>query len=253
MKGVSRTPIRRFLRRLRRIGNSSGGVTLSKKSRRFIKIAIAFLTLILLLVYFTFSLQPLIIGFAGSAVKNAVTIAINAAVAEKMGSGGLTYDMLVNLEKDDSGGVTAIVANMVNINRLQAELTESITQKVMDSKTSDIYIPLGNMFGNAFLSGRGPRIKFHIISVNSTKASFISSFTSAGINQTRHRILLEANVGVSVLVPGAITTVNVTTEIMVAETVVVGKVPQSYAYFGGNSSEGDENLGAKLQQYQLTR
>jgi sporulation protein YunB len=169
-----------------------------------------------------------------------------------MRSGEITYDTLVTLNKDDSGQVTAIVANMVNINRLQADLTENMTKNIKDSKTSEIKIPLGNMFGNVFLSGLGPRISFNIISVNSTKASFSSTFSSAGINQTRHRIILEANVIVSVLVPGAISSVSVNSQIMIAETVIVGKVPQTYAYFGSENTDNDD-LKSNLQKYQLIR
>jgi sporulation protein YunB len=141
---------------------------------------------------------------------------------------------------------------MASINRLQAELTENITQKIKDSKTSEIRIPLGNMLGNAFLSGRGPLIKFHILSVNSTKASFYSGFTAAGINQTRHRIMLDTNVIVTVMIPGAISSVNITSQVMIAETVIVGKVPQTYAYFGNTDTDG-QDLESRIQKYQLIR
>lgn len=243
-------PLRRFFRSLRR--TSGGGIKINAKLKRRITVFISLAFILFLLIYVTLKIQPIIISFAEAAVKNSVTIAINEAVAEKMSKGGMGYDSLVTINKDESGIVTAITSNIVGINRLQAELTESITKKIKDYKTSEISIPLGNMFGNPFLSGRGPLIKFQILSVNTTRASFFSSFTAAGINQTRHRIMLDTYVNVTVMIPGALSSVAVTSQIMIAETVIVGRVPQTYANFGNTNTDG-EDLESKIQKYQLIR
>ncbi len=251
MKGVSLTPVRRFFRRLR--GNHQIGFALTKKSRRLLKVIAALIALLLIFMFVTAKIYPFLDGIADSSVQNAVTIEINRAVSEKMNSGELGYETLVTLSKDESGAITAITSNIVNINRLQSELIEIITRRVKDSKTSVISIPIGNMTGSPFLSGRGPSIKFHIISVNSVSASFSSEFTSAGINQTRHRILLEVRVRVSVLVPGAISQSSVAKQIVVAETVIVGKVPGTYAYFGAGGQGDDAALNSNIQKYNLIR
>ncbi len=226
---------------------------MTKKSRRTLKIIAALAILLLLFMFFTSKIYPFLDGIADSSVQNAVTIEINRAVSEKMNSGELGYDTLVTLSKDESGNITAITANIVNINRLQSELIEKITRSVKDSRTSVISLPIGNLTGNPFFSGRGPSIKFHIISVNSVNASFSSEFSSAGINQTRHRILLDVKVRVSVLVPGAISQSAVTKQIVVAETVIVGKVPGTYAYFGDGNSASDSSLNSNIQKYNFVR
>ena len=243
-------PLRKFFRRF--YVNSSLGIVVRKNKRFPIKTTIVLLLLISILVYATIKIRPLVTGMASAAVKNAVTIAVNEAISEKMSSGKYEYESLIKLEKDESGMVSAIVANMVNINRLKAEITETITEKVQDNKTADISIPLGNIIGGSYLSGRGPHIKFRIISVSSTKAAFINSFTASGINQTRNQIIVEAVVAVSVLVPGAITSVNVETQIIIAECVIVGRVPDSYTYFeSGGKAEGSENWDTNFEKYDI--
>ena len=90
---------------------------------------------------------------------------------------------------------------------------------------------LGSLTGSPLLAGRGPRISVRMESVGSSSARFENQFESAGINQTKHRIVLRIDVYVSILLPGYSTVTQVTNEITVAETVIVGEVPGTYTYF----------------------
>jgi sporulation protein YunB len=173
-------------------------------------------------------------------------MAINEAVKDKMASGDFDYMSLISLEKDDTGQITALVANMVHINTLQANITNLIIEKIREERTSELSIPIGNIIGGSLLSGRGPEINIRILSVSSASSKFINSFTTSGINQTRHQIILEATVAVSVLVPSAITTVPVSTQLLIAESVIVGRVPDSYMYF-----EGSENWDTNLEKFDI--
>jgi len=237
-------PRRGFLRK--QYPNAYFGLVIGKKKKRIIKLIAAGLLIITALVYLSAKIRPLMVSMAEAAVKNTVTVAINEAVAEKMAAGDFDYMSLISLEKDDTGQIAALVANMVRINALQAEITNSIIEKVQQTKTSELAIPIGNIIGGSILSGRGPRIYIRIMSVSSAKSAFINSFTTSGINQTRHQIILEATVSVSVLVPGAVTTVPVSTQLLIAESVIVGKVPDSYMYF-----EGSENWDSNLEKYDV--
>ncbi len=220
-------PIRRFFRRLRLRRNLGA-------------------------VYVTITVRPLVVGMASAAVKNAVTIAINEAIVEKMSSGQYDYESLIRLEKDETGMVSALVANMATINKLKSEISEMITRKVQEDKTSEITIPIGNLLGNTFLSGRGPGVKLRIISISSTKTSFVNSFSASGINQTRNQIIVEPSVTVTVLVPGATTSVKVESQFIIAECVIVGKVPDSYTYFeSGSEDEGSENWDTNYEKYDI--
>ena len=105
--------------------------------------------------------------------------------------------------------------------------------------TTTLSIPIGTLTGSSLLAGRGPTVKVKMQSVGSTTASFRNTFSSAGINQTRHQILLDVTVSVSILLPGFRTSTKVSNEISVAETVIVGSVPENYTYFSTAPDEAD--------------
>jgi len=237
-------PRRGFLRA--QYPNAYFGLVIGKKKKRIIKLILSGILIITALIYLSAKIRPLIVSMAEAAVKNAVTMVINEAVAEKMAAGDFDYMSLISLEKDDTGQIAALVANMVRINALQAEITNSIIKKVQQTKTSELSIPIGNIIGGSILSGRGPRISIRIMSVSSAKSAFINSFATSGINQTRHQIILDATVFVTVLVPGAITSVPVSTQLLIAESVIVGRVPDSYMYF-----EGSENWDSNLEKFDV--
>jgi sporulation protein YunB len=186
-------------------------------------------------------LTPIVHDMALASVKNAVTAAINNSIAEKLSNGELDYTDIVHLEKDSAGQVTALMTDMGRINILKAEITKAIVDDISATRRSELGIPIGNIIGGNMLSGRGPRIPVRIISVASVKTEFKNSFASTGINQTRHRIIIVVNISVGVLLPGERTSTDVSTELTVAETVIVGGVPDSYTYFESDT-KWDENV-----------
>lgn len=173
----------------------------------------------------------MITQMAMASATNSVTAAINRAIRERMADGSLEYTQLVSLEKDTNGQVSALVTNMANVNSLQADITNRVIQLLSDETVSEIGVPIGNIIGGTLLSGRGPSIPIRILSVSYASAAFSNQFSDAGINQTRHQIMLYVTVQVVLLLPGYKTSVTVSSEVSVAETVIIGSVPDSYTYF----------------------
>lgn len=191
-------------------------------------------------------LDPLVRDMAVTEARNAVTVAMNRAIAEAMSEGKLQYASLVQLEKDDTGVVTAVVTNMSYVNQLKASLTNSVIREIRQEQSTRLGIPLGNLLGGKLLSGRGPRIPVEIMAVSQATADLESSFQSAGINQTLHRIRVCITAEVFILIPGGTVSGNVRTQVTVAETVLVGRVPESYMYF-----ESDDNWDEAAEQYDI--
>ena len=155
-------------------------------------------------------------------------------------NGEIQYNNLISLEKNDSGGVAALVSNMAEFNRLQASITQDILTRLGEMSDIELQIPLGTLSGSAFLAGRGPKLSVRMQSTGSCSARFENQFSHAGINQTTHQILLCVDVSVSILLPGFRTGTQVANSFAVAETVIVGEVPDTYTYFdSGNSVEED--------------
>ena len=156
-----------------------------------------------------------------------VILDINTSINERMKSEDISYDRFVTLEKDDNGNISAIKTNMAEINTLSSELLADIIGKG-DRRVMEMSIPLGNLLGNSLLLGKGPDIPMDIIMLTSSRVEFRNDLVSAGINQTKHKIIFELIVEIDVLLPWDIESTTVKNEVLIAETVIVGTVPNTY-------------------------
>lgn len=203
------------------------------RRRRVLGIGLVLLgaAVIIMALLFTVKLTPTIAQLALATATDDITIAVNETVAEVLSEDGVEYRELVTLEKDGQGNITALTSNVANINMLQARVTNAIVERFADSDITTVRIPVGNLIGGALLSGRGPRLSLDILSITNVNTSFRNEFTSAGINQTRHQIIMDVEVSLEVLLGGSSGTDSVLTEVSIAETVIVGTVPGAYATF----------------------
>lgn len=170
---------------------------------------------------------------AQTQVRNTTSDLINDAVDHQIASGDIQYDRIVYFEKDLNGRITALKTNMSEVNRLKTEILNLINDEILALDSSDIGIPLGNLILPEILSSRGPEIPVQIISIRNSDADFDSSFTQAGINQTLHRINMNVSVDVAVLVLGKTESFTVSSQVVVAETIIVGQVPDTLFQTGG--------------------
>ena len=162
-----------------------------------------------------------------SNASDTITASINDKINEKMSEGQYDYNYFVTLQKDDSGNITAISANMARINTLSSEILQEVIAAT-NNGMEDIEIPLGNLLGSNLLMGRGPDIPVKIIMLTSSYADFRNEIESAGINQFKHQIILEVRVQIDVMLPWEVQSTEVLSEVLIAETVLVGKVPDTY-------------------------
>lgn len=170
---------------------------------------------------------------AQTQVKNTTSDLTNDAIAKQIAAGDIQYDRIVYFEKDLNGRITALKTNMSEVNRLKTDILNIINDEILALDHSDIGIPLGSLFFPELLSGKGPAIPVHILSIRNSDATFVSHFSQAGINQTQHRLNMDVCVDVAVLVLGQTSSFTVSSEVVVAETIIVGDVPQTYLQTGG--------------------
>ena len=213
--------------------------------RRSLMRFLVFFLLVLLLTLLlsgTARMRPLLESLATTRVSNTVNRIIFEAVNEAILEGDISYQELISLEKDNEGKITAVHSNMAAFNRLQAQILDIILARIDQVSARELSIPIGTLTGSALLAGRGPRISVRMESVGSSSARFENRFDSAGINQTNHQIVLEVDVSVSILLPGFTTATTVSTAVTVAETVIVGAVPETYTYFSTAPDTYEEDL-----------
>lgn len=171
---------------------------------------------------------------AQTQVKNSTSDLTNDAIAKQIAAGNIQYDRIVYFEKDLEGRITALKTNISEVNRLKTDILNIINDEILALDTSDIGIPIGSLFLPEFLSGKGPAIPVHILSIRNSDASFFSNFRQAGINQTLHQLAMEVSVDVAVLALGETSSFTMTSEVVVAETVIVGDVPNTFLQTGGD-------------------
>lgn len=180
--------------------------------------------------------RPLAQVLAEAKVKNAVTALVNRAVEETLAAEAVAYDDLVSLKTDSGGSITAMTTDPAALNALRTEILETVLEQVDSIDSTELGVPLGSLTGLSWANDRGPRIPVQVLSAAIPEAVFRNVFTSAGINQTLHQIVLEVSVPLKIHVPGGVVETLVETQVCTAETVIVGQVPGAYLEIPGSGT-----------------
>ena len=157
---------------------------------------------------------------------------INRAVTEVLSEEETTYDSLVHQTTLSDGTVGAVEADAVAIDRLKTAVIQRVLQ-LSQEEQGELKIPLGTLTGMDFLLGRGPAISIKMQFSPYIHSDITSEFQSAGINQTLHQMMLEVTGEVYFLLPGEDSNIEVDTNFCLAETILVGKVPDAYTHVAG--------------------
>lgn len=185
--------------------------------------------------------RKVLMELAQTQVKNVTSDLINDAVDREIAEGTIQYDRLVYFEKDLEGRITALKTNMGEINRLKTETLALINQEILAMDSSALGVPIGSLVLPEVFAGRGFSIPIEILAIRNSDASFSSSFSQAGINQTLQQMKMDVFVDVTVLILGSTESFTVSSQVVVAETIIVGQVPNTYLQTGGNYGTQREN------------
>ena len=163
-----------------------------------------------------------------------MTLCINDTISRKFAAEDYDYDYFVDLDYGADGMVTAVRANMARINALSSELLSDIVHAA-DGGELSLSIPVGNVLGSSLLLGKGPEIPVDITMLTSSHVDFQNELSDAGINQTKHQIKLEIVIDIDVIMPWQTVSTQVVSEILIAETVILGDVPDTYLNWGNTN------------------
>ena len=208
-----------------------------KRLKARYKLLIFFIAIILFTVcvlkYSEAKIRPIITSMAEAHARSIGSKVVGEAINEEIEAKNITYDDLISFEKGDNGKITALKTNIIMVNRIKSQLSVVILEKLANMDDINLYIPVGNLINGEFFSGRGPKIEVIVIPVGSVVTNITNVFTSAGINQTRHQIMLEVHVTVSIILPFSVESTDISTAIAIAETIIVGDVPEMYMEYSG--------------------
>lgn len=201
-----------------------------RRKHRSKKIPIILIVIILLLcLMFSAALQlrSLTTQIAVSDAADMVTATVNKVVCELIEPNAFDLEYFVDFQTDANGDIAAISGNMAHINALSAEILNRVIAST-DAGIMTVDIPFGSLLGSNLLMGKGPDVTVEIILLTSSAVDFKSKVASCGINQTSYQLFLEIKMDVDVLVPWGTESATVITEVLIADTVLVGKVPETY-------------------------
>lgn len=174
-----------------------------------------------------------IVAIAKARAVQTAVITINSAVREHLAGSGVDYQDLVQLHKDRDGRIVMMQADTLQIAEMAAGFAMTSEQAMRELERDSFSIPLGQVFGSQLLAAYGPKIPVRIIPVGAVEVDMVDRFEAAGINQTRHRIYLDLDSSVRIVVPWQQTEVEIATRVPLVENVLVGEVPDTFVTLDG--------------------
>ena len=197
------------------------------------KLLLCLVMVLSLLLFAERQLSPIIMGMAAVQAHRTALAAVEASIQQTLAAHPeyTDYQQLVFLEKNNDGHVTLMIPNIMRINDLVATTMLDIQQRWEDVGRQSIAIPLGSLTGSTILAGLGPEIRLSFVSTGAPELEIHGEFASAGINQTRHRIWLDISGEVLIAAPFSRETVSISSSMLLAESVIVGPIPDTYLSF----------------------
>lgn len=204
-----------------------------KTPRRMRKIVLLLLSAGMIFLFFRTeqNVTQVVLSLSQATARSLAIQALNEAASEMLGM-GVEYGDLMTVSTDAQGQVRLIQANTPEMNRLAARASLLAQEKLTAMGQKTVIVPLGSAIGSTLFAGAGPGISVQILPVGSVQAAFSTDFSTAGINQTRHRISLVLTANVQIVIPTGAKNVQVSTQMAMAESIIIGQVPDSFTDVG---------------------
>lgn len=205
------------------------------KTRKIVKIVVVLLIAFMVVDCVIKTVEPIIDIQCSSMAKSIATKISNEQATNVMKN--YKYDDFVNIDKTADGNIKLISANTITINQIISDVPLLIQNELEKVENSKFYIRLGTFTGSKVLAGRGPKVEIKMSVIGDIETDLKSEFKEAGINQTLHRIYLEVKCNVSILTPINSITEVITNQVLLAEGVIVGNIPDTYYNLKGLTSD----------------
>lgn len=180
--------------------------------------------------------KPIVLSLAEARSASLASQVLNAALGQALGD-GVEYEELMNVRMDENGQVALLSANTVQMNRLADKAGAAALRMLENMSSERVSVPLGAALGITLLAGSGPGIPVSIVPIGSVSTDFETEFEACGINQTRHKVYLQVSATIRIVIPTGAKTTNVSANMLVAESIIVGGVPDGFV---GYELSGDE-------------
>ncbi len=215
-----------------------------KTGRMLALIVLPFLCVIIFVLMLS-GLRPVVLQYAENYMIHEASFALYKVMTDTVYQNRAEYENLVRLERDEEQAVTALRTDGITASHLKIQIAQAVHETLDKLEKSEVKIPLGTLLGTDLFIGRGPTVKIGVSGLGNVKTDFISTFSDAGINQTRHQMVLEVTSNIRILTRLGSVDTAVTNQLVVADTVIVGHVPEQYTYV----NDGEQSLLGKINDY----
>ncbi len=200
--------------------------TIKLRYRILTAIIIIFILVDVFLYYLATIITPYILAVADAEIKARILNVINETIIKEC-SERFNYDEVMRVERDRDNNIVMLRADTMKMNVLSSNITFKVQQRLDNFRQLKIDIPMGYIFNNNLLAQLGPNIRVEVEPLGYIETKYLSQFESVGINQSRHKIYVELNTKVKVIVPLKSNEIDLKTQVAVSETILLGKVPEN--------------------------
>ena len=193
------------------------------------KIIIAVISLLLigLALFFQRNVTKILISISEATIRSVTTVAVNDAIYYTLND-SVRYDDLIHITYDEAGDVSTITTDSLKINKIARDTAYLSQENLTKMSAEGIQVPIGALTGVEALAGFGKKINIKIIPIANVSCRFVSKFADAGINQTKHSLYLEIVSDISIILPEKTSNLASTIEVLICESVIAGKIPDTY-------------------------
>lgn len=163
------------------------------------------------------------------AARNAASAAATVGIEKSLETDRVRYADLIKLGRDGNGNIVSVTTDAYYLNKIGNNIGDEVDRQINEMKSYMLRIPVGVIFSEQFINGRGPKIPLIFVMTGITTTDFENEFTAAGVNQTHHRIMMNIKINTYVIHSGNVTVVPYETNVCIAESIVVGITPQTFA------------------------
>lgn len=210
-----------------------------RRRRLMRRLLLLALIVVLLFLLADRNVKPLVFSLAEARSAAMASQVLSGAMAEAIGE-GVGYEELMNVRMDEKGQVALLSANTLKMNMLADRAGDAALRRLQSMSSEEVSIPLGAALGVTLFAGAGPQIPISIVPVGSISSDFATEFEACGINQTRHKVYLQLTASIRIVIPNGAKTTQVSANMLVAESIIVGAVPDGFV--GYNLNEAEMNL-----------
>lgn len=213
-----------------------------------ISVSALFLSLVLTitLIIFDDNMRTIINNYSDSIAKVKVNKLLNDKVYYFLENNKYDYSDITSITYDNDNNVKSIKIDSSTVNKIKSGIISTIQNEIIDNSELNIGIPIGTILGNSFTINRGPELPINLIMSSAVESKVDSTFEGSGINQTLHRIVLDVKVDIYMVMPWYRTNTTLETDFIIAETVIVGKVPDAFTVV---IESEEDNTGGLINDY----